>query len=86
MRRTFLSPVQLDFAIDFLDMDISGIFLTLWYTFLRGILYTVFCNKSRDPRIQNPYATKTLFSWLVLSNRRIRKYKNWKDRARDAKM
>jgi hypothetical protein len=54
MRRTFLSPVRLDFAIDFLDMDIGGIFLTLWYMyFIAGNSYVV-CSKNRDPRIQNP--------------------------------
>ncbi len=57
--RTFLSPVRLDFAIDFLDMDIGGIFflgifLTLWYMyFIAGNSYVV-CSKNRDPRIQNP--------------------------------
>jgi hypothetical protein len=37
MRRTFLSPVRLDFAINFLDMDISDISLILRYTLLREV-------------------------------------------------
>ncbi len=70
MRRTFSSPVRLDSAIDFLW--ILAIFLLLLAILIAGSSRIV-CSKNRTLKYKIFMLKMTLFSWLVLNNRRIRK-------------